>query len=68
MLRTYKAIAERISKVWGASVSLPSVMRWSKMAKDPLPIKRIKPVTDGTRSIVTADGDAVERWARRRLP
>ena len=67
MLRSYKAIAERIKKVWGTDVSVPSVVRWSKAVDDPLPLKRIRPSVDSKRSMVVADAAAIERWALRRI-
>ena len=68
MLRSYKAIAERIKKIWGMDVSIPSIVRWSKSIDDPLPLKRIRPLPTSKRSIVVADATAVERWAMKRLP
>lgn len=66
LLRGYKSIAERISKKWGGvSISIGSVVRWSKDVKDPLPIKKIKAV--GNRSIIVADSAAIDRWAIRRI-
>jgi hypothetical protein len=67
MLRSYKAIADRIKKVWGTDVSVPSVVRWSKALEDPLPLKRIKPTASSKRSLVVADASAIERWALRRI-
>lgn len=69
MLRSYKEIADRISKIWGGvSVTAQSVMRWSHMVEDPLPVKRIKPRgVNGKRAIVVAETAAIERWAQRRI-
>jgi hypothetical protein len=69
MLRGYKAIADRIDKLWGGTgVSVASVQRWVKMVTDPLPVKRIKSDPNRKRSIVIADPSAIDRWALRRIP
>ncbi len=67
MLRSYKEIAERIKKVWGVAISVPSVVRWSKTLDDPLPIRRIRPSPTSKRSLVVADAAAVDKWALRRI-
>ncbi len=67
MLRSYKEIADRISKIWGISVGIGSVIKWSKQVKDPLPVRRIRPSPDAKRVIVVADTVSVDRWAQRRV-
>lgn len=66
MVRGYKSIAAIIEKEWSVPVSAPSVMRWTKDKLDPLPVRKIK-ATAGSRSIITADSNAVKRWALGRV-
>ena len=65
MLRGYKEIACAIESVWGVSIGLSSIWKWSKGNDDPLPIRRIR--TGATRSTLTADSEQVKLWAQRKI-
>lgn len=59
-IRGYKDIGARLAQVWGVEVSLTSVQRWCSAGEDPIPVRRIK-------SIVIADADKLDEWAKRQI-